>query len=303
MNEPEKRLGRGLESLISGTRPGRQEGGGYAFEEAKLRSVAVATVEPNPFQPRQELPDEGLEELMSSMSTHGLLQPITVRARAGKFQIIAGERRWRAARRLGWSHLEAHVVQADDRQMLEWALIENVQREDLGPLELAQAYRDLQARAGLTQEELAKRLGQSRSSVANILRLLELPDPIKAMVSRGTIAMGAARALLAFPDPGRQEAVARDVAAGRLTVRDVESLASKDRREPTRQARPQDPNLRALAEELQGLLATRVRLRGTHTRGRLVIDYASAAELDALVRRMRRVAEQEEAPEDRPPGD
>ena len=294
MTARERKLGRGLDSLIGGGSVSDR----YGVKETQVQPVPMASIDPNPFQPRRDFGTEELNDLVESMRVHGLLQPIVVRPSGARFQLIAGERRWRAAIELGWTQIEAYLVTADDQRMQEWALIENIQRQDLNPMELAQAYRRLQESAGLTQEELAGRLGQSRSHVANILRLLDLPQPIKDDVSRGTISMGAARALLGLEDPELQAEAAGKVAAGKMTVRQVEGLASTTRKSAPKGGRRKDPNLQALAEELQRLLGTRVGLHGSLKRGKLVVEYYSEIQLDQMVRRLRAIALSEENPQE-----
>ena len=292
MTDKERRLGRGLESLIGG---GGASGGGAPLadrlaEGAPTRDVSVEAIEPNPYQPRRHFDEQQLTELMSSLESHGLMQPVVVRARAGRYQLIAGERRWRAARELGWSTITAAVIELADDQMLEWALIENIQRSDLGPIDLGQAYRRMIETLKLTQDELAKRIGQSRSAVANTLRLLDLPDAVKARVSRGTVSMGAARALLSLGDPAEMERVSEQVAEGKLTVRQVEALSSPRKAPPQRRA---DPNLDALAEELQQRLGTKVEIRGTLKKGKLQIEYYTSRQLDHVVRHLRNWPDEE----------
>ena len=295
MTGKERKLGRGLESLISSLPEGSPAHDRYGLKEAQVQPIPMAAIDPNPFQPRKSFDLEDLNELVESLRMHGLLQPIVVRPSGARFQLIAGERRWRAAIELGWSHIEAYLVTADDQRMQEWALIENIHRQDLGPMELAHGYKRLLTTADLTQEELAKRLGQSRSSVTNILRLLELPDSIKEKVSRGTVSMGAARALLGIEDLREQEEAAARTEAGQMTVRQIEHLAASKRRRAPRGGRRRDPNLTALEEDFQRQLGTKVGLQGSFKRGRLVIEYYSQAQLHQIVRRVRGTEEGQDA--------
>ena len=291
MADKERRLGRGLDSLISGLGsplPGAQ-GSGTEVSSAG-RDLPVGVLDPNPFQPRREFPLETLDELVESLRNHGLLQPIIVRPAGERYEILAGERRWRAAQELGWERIRAVVLAATDDQMLEWAIVENIQREDLNPIELAQACKRLKETCGLTQEDLAQRLGKSRSAVTNTLRLLDLPAAIQNHVSRGTISMGAARALLPVKPPEVQQRLAEQVADGLLTVRQVESAAQAAARKTRAPRLRPDPNAGALAQELQRLLGTRVGLHGSLKRGRLVIQYFTSRQLDHLVRGLREAA-------------
>jgi len=219
MTENPKRLGRGLEALIgSAAAPAPQP-------QNALRSISIARIDPNPFQPRREFNAEALSELETSLKTNGLLQPISVRSAGQGFQLIAGERRLRAATRIGWVEIPALVSEIDDRAMLTFALVENLQRSDLNPIEEADGYQRLISEFTLTQQQVATAVGKDRSTVANILRLLGLPLPIRSMLQDGLLSLGHARALLAFPNEGAMLAAAHDVIARKLTVRDVERLA------------------------------------------------------------------------------
>src|SRR5262245_21909654 len=212
----ERRLGRGLDFLLSG--PELTAGD-------EVRSVELARLKPNPFQPRREFRTEELEELSASIREHGVLQPIVVRTVGDGYEVIAGERRWRACARLGMTSLPALIRKADDTQMLELALVENIQRQDLNAIEEARGYQAYVQRLDLTHDQAAQRLGKSRSTVANMIRLLDLPGDVQELVSRGTLAMGHARAILAVADPEAQRSLARRVAEEHLSVRDVERLA------------------------------------------------------------------------------
>lgn len=273
----QRRLGRGLDFLLSG--------GGDVVEATEVQQVELARVQPNPFQPRREFPAEELEELASSIREHGVLQPITVRAAGEGFEIIAGERRFRACQRLGLATVPAIVRTASDTQMLEWALIENIQRQDLNPIEEARAYAAYVQRLDLTQEQAAQRLGKSRSAVANMIRLLDLPGDIQDLVSRGTLQMGHARALLAISDAEGQRSLAKRVGEEHLTVRDVERLAREWGREPTPESTQAErsPHLADLERRLTERMGTRVTLRDRRGRGRVVISYYTSEDLDRVV--------------------
>ena len=209
-------LGRGLEALIPSV-PGKE----------KLMEISLDEVAPNPYQPRQTMNEDSLEELALSIKQHGLLQPIVVRKVEKGYEIIAGERRYRAAKKAGLQKIPALVKEVSDEELLEYALIENLQREDLNPIEAAYAIRKLMESFGLTQEEVADKIGKKRSTVANLLRLLKLPEDIQEMVSDGRLTMGHARALLSLDDPEEQRRVAKEILEHSLSVRDVEREVSK----------------------------------------------------------------------------
>lgn len=219
MTEKPRRLGRGLEALIgSAAAPAPQA-------QNALRIISIARIIPNPFQPRRVFNAEELSELESSLRTNGLLQPISVRSVGQGFQLIAGERRLRAATRIGWVEIPALVSEIDDRAMLTLALVENLQRADLNPIDEADGYHRLITEFALTQQQVATAVGKDRSTVANILRLLGLPLPVRSMLEDGRLSLGHARALLSFPNEPAMLAAAQDIVARKLTVRDVERLA------------------------------------------------------------------------------
>jgi ParB family chromosome partitioning protein len=271
-------LGRGLGALIPGA---AQPAVTPEPEEQALALVTAITA--NPYQPREVFEDAGLDELTTSIRDNGVLQPLVVRRVAeGRFQLIAGERRLRAARRAGLERVPIIVREANDGEALELALVENLQRENLNPLEEARAYQRLGDEFGLGQEEIAQRVGKSRSTVTNSLRLLQLPGDVLAQLASGALSAGHARSLLGLPSTQAQAALARDVVARRLSVRDTEKLV-RERAEPA----PVDVEQRAVESELARALATRVRLR--HNKdgsGRIVIEYYSLDELDGLIERL-----------------
>ncbi len=282
----ERKLGRGLDFLIKKT----QE---IEADEAALRdtsaSIPVDSIAPNPFQPRRVFHVEQLNDLIESIRFHGVLQPIAVRAVAEGYELIAGERRWRAAQELGLEVIPAVIQTADDQQMLEWALIENVQRVDLDPIEKGIAYRRLIEHFKVTQEEAARRLGLKRSTVANALRLLDLSEEIQAQVSGGALSMGQARALLAFPQSER-EALAEKAANGGMSVRAMEKMASVGRGDielqdgaTPRQTKIASPHLVAVQDRLRRALGTKVVVSGDHHRGKVIFDYYSTEDLNRLL--------------------
>lgn len=275
----ERRLGRGLDFLLSGAAD-------VASDE--VLQIEVGKLRPNPFQPRREFRPEELEELAASIREHGVLQPIVVRSAGDGYEVVAGERRWRACVRLGMASIPALVRTADDTQMLEWALVENIQRQDLNAIEEARAYQAYMQRLDLTQEQAAQRMGKSRSAVANLVRLLDLPADVQELVSRGTLAMGHARALLAIPDAEAQRALARRVSDETLSVRDVERLARAWSDPPiasgaTAPAPEQSAHMQDLERRLTDRLGTRVSVRDQAGSGRITIRYYSAADLDRVI--------------------
>ncbi len=217
-----RRLGRGLESLLG---PVNRE---QAAAEGALRELPVAQVRPNPFQPRTHFDETALAELVASIEASGLLQPVVVRARNGTYELIAGERRWRAVQRLGWPTVPAVVKDADDQTLLTLALIENLQRNDLSPIDEAQGYQRLIEQFKLPQAEVARMVGRNRSTVANLLRLLRLPEPVRAMVHDGRLSEGHARALLALESEREIIALAEEAVRSALSVREVEARVRGD---------------------------------------------------------------------------
>jgi ParB family chromosome partitioning protein len=269
-------LGKGLSALIPDTPEPRMA----PFE------IDVDRLTPNRFQPRGHVEDSRLDELARSIQSNGVIQPIIVRKTGDAFQIIAGERRWRAAMQAGLRRVPVvvrDVASGEDRSLLEMALIENIQREDLNPIDEAHAYRRLSEEFRLTQEDIATRVGKDRASVANYVRLLKLPDEVRAEVAAGTLTMGHARALLSLGDEADQRRTARDIISRSLSVRETESLVKKIV-EGTRQAEaveaPRiDVHTRAAEDKLRLKLGTRVRIVRRGGRGRIEIDFGSEDEL------------------------
>jgi ParB family chromosome partitioning protein len=273
---PKRGLGRGLSALI----PGAEEVGASTLE------IPLAELESNPLQPRRQFEPAALEELAATIRTHGVLTPVVVRRGAQGYQIIAGERRVRAARLAGLTRIPAIVKEASNAQALEMALVENLQREDLNPVEAAEAYRRLVEEFGLTQEEVAGRLGRDRSSVANALRLLRLPRRLRDDLAAGILSEGHARALLGL-DKAADQLKARDLVVKRgLTVRATEALVRRLRRGtggPSGRTRTGDPNLEALEDQLRGVLGTKVRIMRNGRGGTLEISFFSDEDLTRLV--------------------
>jgi ParB family chromosome partitioning protein len=231
--------------------------------------------------------DERIEELARSIRTNGIIQPIVVRRAAQGYEIIAGERRWRAAQRAGLLKVPVVVRDVPDERLLAVALIENIQREDLNPIEEAIAYRRLADEFHLTQEQIADAVGKDRSSIANYVRLLRLPQEVRANVASSAISMGHARALLALPDEAAQLRVGREIVAKNLSVRDVEALAKREDGETgRREDKKADPNTRAAEDKLRLALGTRVRINRRGKGGRIEIDFVNEDELQRIYERL-----------------
>ena len=275
------RLGRGLDALL----PDQEPVVGDSPSETSPVAVHPSLIAPNPNQPRRIFDDTKIDELASSIETSGMLQPLVVRTRAGGYELIAGERRLRAARRLGLPEVPIIIHETADPNSLLLALVENLQREDLNPIEEAAAFAELQEQFNLTQEQVAEKVGRSRPAVANALRLLSLPEQIKEHVSRGELAAGQARALLGLQDRSMLAAAAREVMAKDLSTRETEALVKRlNGRKRTKIENRLDPDLSNLVETLQRRLGTRVRLmhRARDDKGKLEIEYYSQDDLERI---------------------
>jgi ParB family chromosome partitioning protein len=251
--------------------------------------VDIDLIEPSPFQPRTRFREEALAELAQSIQANGIIQPLVLRPVGSRFQLLAGERRWRAAQRAGLSRVPAVLREVDDESALEITLVENIQREDLNPVEEARAFERLLDEFQLTQEEVAKRTGKDRTTIANAVRLLRLEKAILDLIEDARISPGHGRALLAIGDPKLRVSCAQRAARGGLTVRQLERMASRRSRAPVAPAPPTiDANTRAAVENLQHALGTRVTLREpTKTRaGELVIEYYDSAQLAGIYERL-----------------
>lgn len=270
-------LGRGLGALLSASGPSAPEAAPAVAIDLPIEAIA-----PNPQQPRKDFDDKSLRDLSASMSQSGVLQPVVVRRLGSGYQLIVGERRWRAAKLAGLTRIPAVVREASDAQSLELALVENLLREDLNPIEEAEGYQRLLAEFGWTQEELAQRVARDRSSIANCLRLLKLPDLIQADLRAGRLTMGHARALLSLASPGEQLKLREEILAHSWSVRATEQGVQAKRVRPTRRQLRRSPELTAVEDALRGVLATRVRLIGNERAGRIEIVYSSREELDRL---------------------
>jgi ParB family transcriptional regulator, chromosome partitioning protein len=271
-------LGRGLSSLIPG-----------AAEERGLLEIPVSAIAANPRQPRLEFPEETLAALARSIREVGVLQPVVVRSRDGGYELVAGERRVRAAKLAGLATIPAIVREGDDSESLREALIENIHREDLAPLELASAFQELLEELGVTQETLAERLGYSRAHVANTIRLLSLPGDVQQLLAEGRIQAGHARALLGLPDDEARSMLGLRAAAESLSVRQVEELVRSYTEHPATtkpvavDAQPADPMVNEVEELLSEQLATRVRVALGKRKGKIIVEFGSKEDLERIV--------------------
>ena len=268
-------LGRGLTSLMSQMAP----------EDANQRELPLGSMVPNRAQPRTHFDEAALAELAESLKQHGMVQPIVVRKVGDQFEIIAGERRWRAARKAGLAMVPVVIKEVPDDKLLEIALVENIQRQELNPIEEATAYWQLGEHLRLTQEQVADRVGKSRPQVANTLRLLRLPAELKAEVAHGRLSTGHAKVLLGVSDPSLQEQLAFEVVAQQLSVRALEARIQqlqKQTKTKGKRKHPQELFIKAAAEELTQSWGTRIEIKAKGKSGTLVMHYGSEGELDRL---------------------
>ncbi|UCF20176.1 MAG: ParB/RepB/Spo0J family partition protein [Gemmatimonadota bacterium] len=279
-----KRLGKGLSALL----------GDYVPEattpQSELEQLPVAELRPNPFQPRQALEPEALDDLVSSIRENGLLQPVVVRPKAGGWEIVAGERRFMAVKELGWDRVPALIRDVDDRTMLVLALIENLQREDLSPLDEAHAYHRLVEEFGLSHAQVAERVGRDRSTVANTIRLLGLPEPVRDLLAHGKITAGHGRALLGLGDTARVIELARAIARDGLSVREVEERVRQRRpRKRSKVTGPSttavgDPYAKKAEQALSRALGTAVRVKlDGKERGLIEIPFRDSEDFERIV--------------------
>jgi ParB family chromosome partitioning protein len=294
-----RRLGRGLEALISTAKQQREMPAPSERSKSDLQRLPIQEIQPNPFQPRRTFTPEELAELESSLSASGLLQPITVRTRPhGGYELVAGERRLRAATRLGWTEIPALIRDFDDQAMLTLALVENLQRANLNPLEEGEGYQRLIDEFGLTQQQVADAVGKDRTTITNLLRILTLPSAVLQMVERGHITAGHARALLVLKDERRQIDLANEIVARQLSVRDVEARArGGSAPQPTKPSvagtskgsiptvpTTSDPATRRVEEQLRKQLQTDVHIQQLgNERGVVRISFYSADDLERVL--------------------
>lgn len=271
-----KGLGRGLDALLGDYTQPTPEG---------VQQVDIRRIDTNAGQPRKDFDQEKLQELADSIRQHGVVQPIILRQKGERYVIVAGERRFRAARLAGLEKVPAIVKDLDEAQVMEVALIENLQREDLNPIEEAAAIRFLMQQHDLTQEEVSKRLSKSRPAIANSLRLLTLPEPVQAYLRNGKLQAGHARALAGLQDPEAQAVLADKIVGEGLSVRAAESLAREQGQKPPRQKKEPpatDPDLAAAETSLREWLGTKVSIQGSSQRGRIIIEYYNAELLQGI---------------------
>ena len=275
-----KALGKGISALIP-----EKEG-----REDKIIYVQSDQIKPNPFQPREDFAEQGIQELAQSIKEKGVIQPLLVRRKGDYFELIAGERRLRAANLLGIKELPIIVKNVQDQDSLELALIENVQRQGLNPIEQAHAYRYLIDKFQVTQEKISEVLGKARVSITNILRLLNLPQEIQEEIKKGRISFAHGRALLELEDTNQQRRLAQEVISKDLSVRELENLIKMQRPRAKRRMgqAERDPYVRVLEEELQHILATRVRVSKRKKRGHILIEFYSDEDLERIINIMRR---------------
>lgn len=283
-DKKKKALGRGLEALLPQL-PGE---GGPARGAPAL--IPVSLIDSNPFQPRVDWIDEDLKSLSESIRAQGILQPVVMRKAGDRYQLIAGERRVRAAVMAGLEEVPAVLREADDRQMLALALMENIQRADLNPMEKAEAFSRFCSEFNLTQEELGRQVGLDRSTVANFQRLLELPGKVRSMLRAGQLSMGHGRALLGLSDEKRIIRMAGIAVHRGLSVRNLEEMVRGERKagKPSKAGKKPSPEVMSLEESLQRALGTRVRVKDSGGRGSIEIEYGSLDELDRLLSILRR---------------
>ena len=285
--KPPRRLGRGLEALLGSA------GGLATSDEGALKSIPITQIAQNPFQPRQEFNPEELAELQESLKASGLLQPITVRRRPGRdgFELIAGERRLRAATKLGWKEIPAIIKEIDDRTILTLALVENLQRTDLNPIEEGEGYHRLTQQFSLTQLEIAETVGKDRTTIANMLRVLQLPAEVRKLLQEGHLTIGHAKVLLGLDDAEKIPALAREIVAEGLTVRDLERRlreinqpqGGKKRGRP-RAADSKPAELKRLEDRLRRFLQTDVAIAiNPKQRGTISIQFYSADDLERVL--------------------
>ncbi len=287
-------LGRGLDALLGSQAPtsaGDDAAETDAQEHSELKDVPVDLIRRGKYQPRRDMDQEALQELANSIQAQGVMQPIVLRpVGEGKYEIIAGERRWRATQLAGLDSIPALVREVPDEAAIAMALIENIQREDLNPIEEALALQRLQQEFELTQQQVAEAVGKSRTTVTNLLRLMSLRDDVRTLLEHGDLEAGHGKALLGLPGED-QSAAARNVVAKGLSVRQTEALVRKiiaDRDKPPKQAPKLDPNVRQLQDQLAQKLGAPVQIRHTASgKGKLVLSYSSLDELDGILKHIK----------------
>lgn len=282
-------LGRGLESLL-GEAIGIESG-------EKIMRIKVTEIQPNEAQPRKQFAQAPMDSLVDSIREHGVLQPIIVRPTSKGYKIIAGERRWRASKQLGIKELPVIVKNADGLKTIELALVENIQREDLNPIEKATAFSELKSNFGLTQEQIAAKVGQDRSTIANTLRLLDLPEEVQDFVSRGTISMGHARSLLSLKDPKKQIALSEKIVKDDLSVREVELIVSGKESHVDPLKAPmgiklshtliKSPQILDLEDKLRRIVGTKVSIMEKNGKGKITIEFSNNTQFESILAKLK----------------
>ncbi len=281
----EKGLGKGLGALLGDK--------AYADDQAgSLSTLPISQVQPGLNQPRKKFDDAAIAELADSIREHGVIQPLTVRRLgSGYYQIIAGERRWRAAKEAGLSEVPVNIIEADDKKVMELGLIENLQREDLNPMEEANGYKVLMDEYGMTQEDVAQRMGKSRPAVANALRLLNLPDAVRFLLEEGQLSAGHAKAILGAPQGEPQKKLAQKVVAEGLSVRETEALAKRMSKPAKEKEAPAEDQFalyyKDLSQQLSQSFGRKVAFQPGKKKGLLTMEYYDLDDLDALLARLR----------------
>lgn len=266
-------LGRGLQALIPEIDEESPKG---------VENIKISDIEPNQFQPRKHFDDESLKELSDSIKEHGIIQPIIVRKNDFGYQIVAGERRWRAAKLAGLKEVPAIVKDFDDQKVMEIALIENLQREDLNPIDEAKAYKSLMEQFNLTQEEISKRVGKSRSSIANSIRLLNLDDEVQNMLMEGKITTGHAKVILALQDAEKQNMIAKKIVDKNLNVRETENLIKEVTSSKKKKRKESDAYIKEIEDNFCRFFGTKVKIIHGKNRGKILIEYYGEEDLSRL---------------------
>jgi ParB family chromosome partitioning protein len=283
IDNPRKALGRGLGALLP-TRPLTAAVPTHDLAQEHSARISIELLDPNPVQPRRVFQQDALHQLAESIRQHGIIQPLVVRPNGARYQLVAGERRWRAAKIAGLSEVPAVVQEIPDDRLLEITLIENIQREDLNPMELASALERMARELNINQEEIGRRTGKDRSTISNSIRLLQLPPDLQQLVAERRLSAGHARSLLALTDGEMQRKLAEKIVAQGLSVRQVERITKRmtEPRDPA-QDEALDPNVKAAIIELERVLGTKVRIvEKTDRRGRIEIEYYSPEDLDRI---------------------
>jgi ParB family transcriptional regulator, chromosome partitioning protein len=287
---PRKALGRGLESLLPSARPTEQSPTTVLHGQQAVRDLPISEIDPNPYQTRTTFDEQALNELAASILVNGIVQPIVVRPHDGRYQLIAGERRWRASQKLGREIIPAVIKQVSNEQAMEMTIVENLQREGLNAMEEARAFDRLSSEFNLTQEQMSQRTGRERASIANLLRMLRLPETVQQAVEKGELSAGHAKVLLMLDAPDAILSAVQKIRAASLSVRQTEELIHRMLAPQDGSAQPDnkpkravDPNVRAAEEEMQRALGVRVTIRDNKGKGKITIEYASLEDFDRVV--------------------